>query len=319
MKSLYTLTPEHMADMKISDWAYTTSLKAETFSKFKSWVSRGLNGPLSYLEGERLEKRENLNLLRPEAKSVLVFLFDYTATKKELELKHENQKIAAYTLGFDGEDYHFWIKRKLIEIGDELKSTIENLDYDITLDVHPVLERDLAHRSGLGWFGKNSMLISKAHGSYTLIGSLVLNQRLDLELREVELDHCGSCKRCIEACPTDAIVEGELTINASKCISTHTIEVFKDESPPVGFPAKSEEIFGCDICQEVCPWNIKPLERSAGEEVDDKLFNFFNREINKIHEDIESMSNNQFKIFFAGTSFSRSGKRGLLKNLRPYL
>lgn len=319
MNPLLTLSKERLQEMYISDWSYTNDLRAKTFDKLEAWVSKGLNASLSYLEGERLQKRESLSYLYPNAKSALVFLFDYTATKAALNLQKETQRIASYTLGFKGEDYHFWIKRKLNEIGDELKSSLSGLEYQISLDVHPVLERDLAYRSGLGWFGKNSMLISKTHGSFTLIGSLILNQEIELIQRELEPDHCGSCRRCIEACPTDAIIEGELTLDAKKCISTHTIEVFKDELAPIGYPTVSEEIFGCDICQDVCPWNSKPLGRAPERGLDDKLYSFFKRDLQSVYNDIKNMSNNEFKRFFAQSSFSRSGKRGLLKNIKPYL
>lgn len=319
MNTLLTLTADQLSKMRISDWGYTESLEATSFNQLKEWISLKLNGPLKYLEGERLEKRKSLLELYPESRSALVFLFDYTETKKSLNSQNQNQKVASYTLGFNGEDYHFWIKGKLNLIGEELKKSRPGLNFKISLDIHPVLERDLAHRAGLGWFGKNSMLISKEYGSFTLIGSLILNQTLDLDIKEIESDHCGTCRRCIDACPTIAIKEGSLTIDANKCISTHTIEIFKDEKPPEGFPTPTEEIFGCDICQDVCPWNSKPLDKSVARVSDDKIYTFFNRDILEIYNDIEGMSNNEFKKFFFGTSFFRSGKRGLIKNLRPYL
>jgi epoxyqueuosine reductase len=207
----------------------------------------------------------------------------------------------------------------LNEIGEKLKIDLPELEYKISLDVHPVLERDLAYRSGLGWFGKNSMLINQENGSYTLIGSLLLNQKLELPIKSPASDHCGTCTRCIDACPTNAIDGDMRVIESKKCISTFTIEQFKDGPAPSGFPVETKEVFGCDICQEVCPWNNKPLAKAIPEESASELVKFFNRDIQTIHDDISAMSNNAYKRFFKGTSFERSGKRGLLKNLKLYL
>ena len=319
MKPLLNLQPETLIDMQIVDWGYTTELKARTYSHFKRWIDKGMNTPLGYLSDERGDKREDLRHYFSDAKSAIVFLFDYTPAKKFISENSSKAKIASYTQGFDGKDYHFWIRERLEKIGDLLISEDSSLEFKVSLDIHPVLERDLAYRAGLGWFGKNTMLISQKHGSFFLIGSLILNKELKVKTIEVDTDHCGSCTRCIDACPTNAILENGLSIDTSKCISTHTIEVFKDEKPPVGYPTKTEEVFGCDICQDVCPWNTRPMEKAKSGICNDKFYKFFNREISEIWNDIESMSNNEFKRFFFGTSFYRSGKRGLLKNLRPYL
>lgn len=319
MKNLLSISIENLSNRKIIDWGYTEVLEAVSFDKYKNWVDKDLHLPLTYLSDHRLEKRKNLQNFYPSAASSLVFLFQYTETKKALLSSNMSSNIAAYTLGFEGEDYHFWIKKQLEEIGAALQSEVPELEFKITLDIHPVLDRDLAYRSGLGWFGKNSMLISQTHGSYFLIGSIILNKKLFLNTNSTVADHCGSCTRCLDACPTSAIIPGEYTIDTKKCISTHTIELFKDVAPPKGYPTKTKEIFGCDICQDVCPWNSKPLGKIEEGELDSKLVTFFNRDISEIYLSIKDMSNNEFKRFFFGTSFYRSGKRGILKNLKPYL
>ena len=181
-----------------------------------------------------------------------------------------------------------------------------------------MLERDLAQRAGLGWFGKNSMIINREFGSYQLIGSLLLNKKLELATKDIETDHCGTCTRCIDACPTNAIHQTERTVFSDRCISTFTIEMFKEVEPPKGYAKNSHEVFGCDICQEVCPWNRKPLKNIESIQ-ESRLVNFFNRDLNLIISELEKMSNKGFKTFFKGTSFERVGKRGLIKNLRPYL
>lgn len=319
MKPLFNFTVDDLQKYKIIDWGYTEELSARTYHHFESWLKKGVNEPLHYLEGKRGKIRESLIEFYPEAKSAISFLFDYTPAKKTMLSESEKTKIASYTMGFEGEDYHFWIGRRLEEIGKKLKDDIFELDFKLTLDIHPVLERDLAYRAGLGWFGKNTMLISKSQGSYFIIGSLIFNQKLDFESRNIEADHCGTCTRCIDACPTNAISKDFPEIITDRCISTHTIEVFKDETPPKGYPTTTHEIFGCDICQDVCPWNSKPLARASSEVIENKFYDFFSRDINIIYSEIKEMSNNEFKRFFHGSSFFRSGKRGLLKNLRPYL
>ncbi len=319
MNPLFEISEANLRLKKIVDWGYTEELQPRTYAHYSKWVDSGLSGNLKYLQDHRKEKRENLQNVFPDCSSALVFLFDYTATKKTLSHELNHAKIASYTLGFEGVDYHHWIKAKLETIGESLKIQFKDLEYQISLDVHPVLERDLSERSGLGWFGKNTMLISKKYGSYHLIGSLLLNQKLELETRASEPNHCGSCTLCIDACPTKAISLTGPRLDASKCISTFTIEEFKDTTAPIGFPTDSNEIFGCDICQEVCPWNNKPLLNSDEETTSSRLVTFFNRPLEDIYFDIEKMSNNEYKRFFHSTSFERSGKRGLLKNLKRSL
>lgn len=317
MQKLLSISQQKLRSFKISDWAYTEELKSKTYNEYLKWVEDENHGPLKYLADERKLKRENLNLIYPECISAISFLFNYTDSKKNQSQSNPDFKVASYVTGFEDQDYHFWIKDKLKQIGELLKKDVNGLEYFITLDVHPVLERDLAYRSGLGWFGKNSMLISREFGSYTLIGSLLLNKKIDLTFRDLEPDHCGSCTRCIDACPTKAIYEDARVIDSNKCISTFTIETFRDEKPPQGYPVESHEVFGCDICQEVCPWNNKPLN-NAQAAPESSLINFFNRDLDLIILDIEQMSNKGFKIFFKNTSFERVGKRGLLKNLKHY-
>lgn len=318
MRELLTLTTEQLAKMQIVEWGYSEQLTPISYSKYLSWVEAGMHGPLNYLADHRKDKRSSLNEIFPECQSALVFLFDYKETKKSLSSIELPYKVASYTMGFEGEDYHFWISEKLKLIGDQLKLSLPGLEYKISLDIHPVLERDLAYRSGLGWFGKNSMLINQVHGSYTLIGSLLITQKLALDINSMDVDHCGTCTRCVSACPTNAIDGDSRTIDSRNCISTFTIETFKDKEPPSGFPTQSQEIFGCDICQEVCPWNAKALRNSQlGKS--NHLIDFFNRDLEMIFTDISSMSNKEFKTFFKNTSFERGGKRGLLKNLKYYL
>lgn len=327
MTSLFS--QEQLNKWGIIDWGYTTEAKSSSYSHYQEWLERNDHGELSYLAGDRSKTRKDLRIFYPEFKSSLVFLFGYHESKKSLNQFYQTDdsnglKVASYTLGFEEKDYHFVLSDRLKEMGEYLKDKGDISDFKITLDVHPVLERDLAYRAGLGWFGKNSMLIHKKEGSFFLIGSLLLDRELDhAKSRKVlEVDHCGNCRACIEACPTDAINETRRQIVANRCISTYTIEIFKDSSPPNGYPEKfTGEVFGCDICQDVCPWNNKPLERLEPVEWGPKS-EVFSKILTTPKKNLfvwlQNLSQTQFKSFFYGTSFFRSGKRGLVKNLKHY-
>lgn len=315
----------------VVDFGYTEESTPSTLDHYNDWIKADLHSPLEYLAGERQEKRQDIKNHWSEFQSALVFLFSYHPAHFELQELYKNNpdwnglKLASYTLGFEGEDYHNLLRTKLEGIGNRLKVD-HGLDYKLTLDTHPVLERDLAQRAGLGWFGKNSMLINREAGSFFIIGSLLLNKKLDFESRSIETDHCGQCTKCIDACPTDAIDPETRTIITRDCISTFTIEQFKlDTTPSKKMDLTSGAIFGCDICQDVCPWNtrvdrqkkFKSLEWSGEHK---KILDFFLlRPLNDVHQELEKMSGGDFERYFQKTSFFRSGKRGLLKNIRLYL
>ena len=311
--------PEFLKELGIVNWGVTASDKPLSWDNYQDWVQKDLSTPLNYLTDHRMQLRSSIKNIYPEFKSALVFLFDYAPTKKWLLEKNEF-KLAAYTLGFEGGDYHHVISERLTLIGDELKKNDPTLDYKITLDVLPVLERDLAYRAGLGWFGKNSMLINTKHGSYFLIGSLLLNKEVHSETIKLETDHCGQCTRCIEACPTNAIDVDTRTIIANKCISTYTIEIFKDAPAPEGMDQSRGEIFGCDICQDVCPWNKKYLGkvlpflkiRDSFEHVNFLL----ESNLETLFDKLSGMSGRSFKKWLRGTSFDRPGVIGWLKNIK---
>lgn len=323
MKEIYGID---LASYLVTDWGYTDELVPLSFARYEDWVKSGGAGDLKYLTDHRKDIRKSLKELWPQSESALVFLFSYFSEKITVENELANssswngKKISGYVFGFEGEDYHSLLSSKLTAIGEELKKTIPSLEFKIAIDLHPNLDRDLAFRTGLGWYGKNSMFISKQHGSFTLIGSLILNQKLDFHIEKFEVDHCGQCRRCIDACPTDAISD-DRTIVANKCISTFTIETFKSKIPPLGHDENSPWIFGCDICQDVCPWNkrliktgkilVKPLN-----EKQKRFMNFYLlRPIQEVYDQLILMSKKDFLRYFFQTPFERLGKNGMLKNL----
>jgi epoxyqueuosine reductase len=314
----------------VVDIGYTEATGSEYFSEYVNWVNQNNHLPLKYLEGEKLEKREDLKNYWQDCESSLVFLFSYKNIQSHLSgiysknKKWNGLKIASYTLGFDGEDYHNYIAKILNQIGSELQREFPGLEFKLALDTQAVIDRDLAFRSGLGWFGKNSMFISRKFGSFTIIGSLLLNQKLPLSQITLDVDHCGQCNKCIEACPTNAIDPQSRTIVAKDCISTFTIEQFKmDSIPSEKMSLMSGYVFGCDICQEVCPWN-KRIDRYNISEINlndrqNEITNYFLfRDKNELYNQLNNSSERSFRNQFKNTSFERSGKRGILKNLIFY-
>lgn len=305
---------EFLKTIQVVDFGYTEGSIPKTFKQYEDWVSKDFHGPLNYLSDYRKDIRSDLKKVYPEFESALVFLFDYTPEKKRLNELNPKNKIASYVSGFEGIDYHYWIKEKLELTLAKLKEIKPTLEAFFSIDAQPVLERDLAYRAGLGWFGKNTMLISKKHGSFNIIGSILLNQKLDIKIEQkLEPDHCGNCTACLDNCPTEAIVDNKV-VDANKCISTYTIELFKDAEPPEGYPTQSNEIYGCDICQEVCPWNNKPLQRAEPSKYI-AWTEFFNRTSREVIEDLDQMSNRQYRKEFAKTPLERTGRIGMVKNL----
>ncbi|MGE3611737.1 MAG: tRNA epoxyqueuosine(34) reductase QueG [Bacteriovoracaceae bacterium] len=311
---------ELLKDLGVVDWGYTEDSLPTSFEQFDEWTKKEHHGPLNYLNDHRKELRKDLKQIFPEFQSALVFLFSYKDSKKWL-LENQKHEIAGYALGFGGEDYHHALKRRLLIISDYLKFKIPHIHTFVSLDTQPILERDLAFRAGLGWFGKNSMLIHRREGSYFIIGSLLLNHKIDISPKIFETDHCGQCTACIEACPTKAIDPEKRTLIAEKCISTFTIETFKDTPPPQGYEASRGEIFGCDICQDVCPWNRRPLIRAISKLHFKETYQwvqewFLNLSKDKLFTLIEAETNRGLKKRFFGTPFDRPGREGWLKNLK---
>ena len=231
-------------------------LKKEA-TKLEEWLSRGYHGKMNYLENN-FEKRLDPRKLVPGAKSVVSLAYNYFPNKDFVN--SDPPKIAKYAYG---EDYHHVIKDKLKIFLKRIHDKIGKVGGRAFVDSAPVHERAWAEKSGLGWIGKNSLLLNKKMGSFFFLAELIID--LDLIADRPLTDHCGSCTRCIDACPTDAITEPSV-VDASRCVSYLTIEL--KENIPVEFKDKLENwAFGCDICQDVCPWNrnAKPHQESRFE------------------------------------------------------
>lgn len=320
MRSSLLFDHHFLKELNVLDWGYSEEPIPVSISHYEAWINKNLNDPLKYLADHRKDLRRDLRHIFPEFQSALVFLFSYQSVKKWM-LENNRHEVAAYSLGFEGEDYHRALKFRLEKLVKSLNRP--DMKYFFSLDAQPVLERDLAYRAGLGWFGKNSMLINKKEGSYFIIGSVLLSEKLPIEPPVMDVDHCGHCTACADACPTKAIDTETRTLIANKCISTYTIEVFKETSPPEGYDKSRGEIFGCDICQDVCPWNNKPLSRIASEfKLKDPFLHLkewiYEWPREKLKTFIESETNRSLKRKFLGTPFDRPGKEGWMKNLKTY-
>ncbi len=216
--------------------------------QFKEWLGKNYHGEMAWLEREP-EKRADPILIFPEAKSIVVVALNYF-TPHEHEETNAKGKISRYAWG---DDYHDVLKEKLRELLCFIKTLDENADGKICVDTAPVMDKAWAVRAGLGWLGKHSNVITKEYGSWVFLGEILLNLELEYEIEPVA-DFCGTCTACLDACPTNAIVAPYL-VDSNRCLSYATIELRSPELPAEIKENLNGWLYGCDICQDVCPWN----------------------------------------------------------------
>ena len=272
----------------------------DTAHHFDAWVSAGHAGTMHYLE-RGAEKRRDSRRPLPGTTHAIVVALDYGG-------KESSGPVARYARG---DDYHDVMERKLRElharVAHDAGRHIAGKPY---VDTGPLLERDLARRAGLGWFGKNTNLINPGRGSFFFLGALVLDVSLEADA-PFQADRCGTCTRCIDACPTDAIVAPR-ELDATRCISYLTIES-KEPIPQALRPAIGELIYGCDICQDVCPWNVSFARPN-------KVPEFAPREVlggkdaRTLARELMSMTEEEFRASFKGSPMKRAKLRGLKRN-----
>lgn len=269
--------------------------------RLESFLKNNYHGEMSYLENH-FDLRVDPRKLVPNAKSVITLLLNYYPNESQ---DIDSPKIAKYAWGMD---YHDVIKEKLKALFAYINQHIGQVVGRGFVDSAPVLERTWANKSGLGWIGKNGNLINKQAGSFFFIATLIC----DLELEPdptFKTDHCGTCKRCIDACPTDAIIDNK-KIDASKCISYLTIEL-KDQLIPDAFEGKMDNwLFGCDVCQDVCPWNrfSKPHTEQA--------FKAHKEILNLSSQEWEALEESTFNTLFKHSPLKRSKWKGLQRNIQ---
>lgn len=271
----------------------------EEAPRLESWLQKGFHGQMQWME-KHFDMRLDPTKLVPGAKSVVSLLFNYYPSHVPTDVAAP--KIARYAYG---EDYHWVLKDKLKELMHCLRAEIGDINGRVFVDSAPVMERKWAEKAGLGWIGKNTLLLNKGTGSYYFLAEIICD--LELEYDGPATNHCGTCTACIDACPTEAITPYE--VNASKCISYLTIEL-RDAIPPQFAGKMDNWAFGCDICQEVCPWNrfAKPHQEKAFNPTPE-LASMTARDWHEITEEI-------FKKNFKNSPLKRTKFEGLQRNLR---
>lgn len=274
---------------------------AEEKENFQNWLDNSMHGEMGYM-ARNIEKRLDPRLLYENAKTIIVVLQNYFP--KEIQKDPTAPVISKYAYGTD---YHFVMKDKLKELLLFIQDEIPNCNGRPFVDSAPVLERAWAKKAGLGWIGKNNLLISQKYGSFFFIGELILDIELPYDDVKLVRNHCGNCTKCIDACPTKAIV-AERVVDARKCISYQTIELKSnlDESLNGHF---ENRVFGCDICQDVCPWNSKSKPHN------EPNFEPHQKLLNLTKEDWHQMGKPLFTELFKNSAVKRTGFKGLRRNL----
>ena len=271
----------------------------EEAPRLETWLKNGFHGEMHYMENH-FDKRLDPRLLVEGAKSVISLSYNYFP--EEIQ-NQESYKIAKYAYG---EDYHHVIKNKLFELLESLRDEIGEINGRCFVDSAPVLERAWAEKAGLGWNGKHTLLIQKQQGSFFFLAELIIDLELEYD-HPFETDHCGKCTRCIDACPTEAILPNN-QIDGSKCISYLTIEL--RDNIPTTFKDKMEDwMFGCDICQDVCPWNrfSKPHN--------EPLFNSKENMLDLEKRDWEELTQETFSKVFKKSAVKRTKFKGLTSTI----
>ena len=268
--------------------------------RLEQWLAQGHHGSMTYME-RNFDKRLDPTKLVPGAKSVVSLLYNYYPSAKQSD--KEAPKLSKYAYG---KDYHFVVKEKLKELMHSIEEEIGEVSGRAFVDSAPVLDKAWAAKGGLGWLGKHSNLISKKTGSFFFIAELIID--LPLEADTPVTDHCGSCTACIDACPTDAII-APYQVDGSKCISHFTIEL-KDAIPQEVKGKFDNWAFGCDVCQDVCPWNRFSTPHQEPEfEPSPELMNLTKNEWHEITEVV-------FNRLFEKSAVQRTQFSGLQRNLQ---
>jgi epoxyqueuosine reductase len=273
----------------------------EEAPRLEKWLKEERNGKMDYMQNH-FDMRLDPRLLVDNAKSVVSLLLNYYTDEKQEDI--DAPKISQYAFG---DDYHFVIKNKLKEFFSYIQEEIGEVGGRVFVDSAPVMDKAWAKKSGLGWVGKHSNLVNPKKGSFFFIAELILD--LELTADGPMKDYCGSCTRCIDACPTDAIIE-PYVVDGSKCISYLTIEL-KEQLIPNEFKGKLENwMFGCDICQDVCPWN-----RFSSPHKEPK-FNPHDQLLKMSKADWEDISEDIFRELFKNSAVKRAKYTGLVRNIK---
>lgn len=307
-QELQNYLDEKAKDLGFSHYGLSSLSRPLSFEVYQKWLEEGLHGKMEYLSTHAPIK-EKPQTKWPRAQSALVFAVPYYPHPAQAEnFPLQEARVSLYARGYD---YHTWFKAKLQDICDDLKKVYPEEEFVPMTDSSPVLERDLAYRAGLGWVGKNTCVIHPKNGSLFFIGEIYSSLALSVETKPVH-DFCGTCTRCIEICPTQALTEPR-KMDARKCISYLTIE--SREVPPEDLRAKiGDWFFGCDLCQTVCPWNQKAFKNQLSVEKTESKSDEQNQKLEEELRWVLSSSGKQIEKSFLGMALSRAGGFGLKRN-----
>jgi epoxyqueuosine reductase len=266
--------------------------------KLDMFLKNNYHGEIKYLENY-FDKRLDPRLLHPSTKTVVSLMLNYFPENQQID---KTYKVAKYAYG---EDYHDVIKQKCNDLITEIQKKLGHINARCFVDSAPIMERVWAEKSGLGWVGKNGLIINPKRGSFFFLAEILID--IECEVDSPIKDYCGTCNKCVEACPTEAILPNK-TLNAQKCISYLTIEL-KNELP-TEFKNKTENwIFGCDICQDVCPWNRFSKQHQ------NQAFNPISEVLEFTKNDWENLENEQFNQIFKKSAIKRTKFAGLKRNI----
>lgn len=287
----------------------TSAAAPATLASFEQWLARGFAGQMSYLE-DRHEAYAHPAGVLPGVKSVILLAMNYNSGEA-FESGDDDKvsrppafRVSRYAWGES--DYHDVIRERMRSLADEIHKLHPGCRTRGIVDTAPLLERDFARQAGLGWFGKNTMLINKRAGSWLFLAALLTDLDLPIDAPH-ETAHCGTCTRCLDVCPTDAF-DAPYVLDARKCISYLTIEL-RDEPVPMELrEGIGDWLFGCDLCQDVCPWNRKSPH--SDESAFKKSWEFSEREL----IELLSLSEAEFRERFAGTPLLRTGRDAVIRN-----
>ena len=274
--------------------------------RLRQWLGRGYHGEMAWMARD-VEKRVSPSAIFPHARSVVVVALNYF-TPHEHQQSHTTGKVSRYAWG---DDYHDVVREKLTSLLVWIREHEPDADGKVCVDIQPTMDKAWAVRAGLGWLGKHSNVITPEHGSWVFIGELMLNLDLDHDTERVE-DHCGTCTLCIDACPTAAITE-PYVVDSNKCISYATIELRTPEMPAEVQNNLTGWLYGCDICQDVCPWNRfeEPTHETR----------FAPREgnVNAELAEILELSPEAYAARYRGSAMKRTKLSGLQRNARALM
>jgi epoxyqueuosine reductase len=283
---------------------------AEEASRLKEWLARGYHGEMSWMARD-VEKRLDPREIFPQARSIVVVALNYYTPDQHHPDRHETSRTGKVSRYAWGDDYHDVLKAKLESLLSWIREQAPDAAGKVCVDIQPIMDKAWAVRAGLGWLGKHTNVITPEYGSWVFLGELLLNLDLEPDTNPAE-DHCGTCTMCIDACPTQAITEAYV-VDSNRCISYATIELRAPELPDAIQQDLSGWLYGCDVCQDVCPWNRFEVQTNEPR---------FTPRLGNVNADLDEileLTPETYAARFRGSAMKRTKLTGLQRNARALL